>query len=61
MDLQANPAYASESRKTFGAKVNEILYVSFNQDQTCFVCGTESGFRVYSTDPFHLTFRREAK
>jgi len=46
MDLQANP-------------VNEILYVNFNQDNTCFVCGTESGFRVYSTDPFHLTFRRE--
>ncbi|CAE7243988.1 ATG18A [Symbiodinium pilosum] len=46
MDLQANP-------------VNEILYVSFNQDFTCFVCGTESGFRVYSTDPFHLTFRRD--
>ncbi|CAJ1438646.1 unnamed protein product, partial [Effrenium voratum] len=46
MDLQANP-------------VNEILYVSFNQDYTCFVCGTESGFRVYSTDPFHLTFRRD--
>mmetsp|Transcript_49721 Transcript_49721/g.116911 ORF Transcript_49721/g.116911 Transcript_49721/m.116911 type:complete len:410 (-) Transcript_49721:163-1392(-) len=46
MDLQANP-------------VNEILYVSFNQDFTCFVCGTESGFRVYSADPFHLTFRRD--
>ncbi|CAJ1389354.1 unnamed protein product [Effrenium voratum] len=40
-------------------EVNEILYVSFNQDYTCFVCGTESGFRVYSTDPFHLTFRRD--
>ena len=29
------------------------------QDNTCFVCGTEHGFRVYSTDPFNLTFRRE--
>lgn len=46
MDLQANP-------------VNEILYINFNQDNTCFVCGTQSGFRVYSTDPFNLTFRRE--
>lgn len=46
MDLQSNPA-------------NEILYVSFNQDFTCFVCGTKTGFRVYSTDPFHLTFRRD--
>lgn len=46
MDLQLNP-------------VNEILYISFNQDFTCFICGTESGFRVYSTDPFHLTHRRD--
>jgi len=46
MDLQSNP-------------VNEILYISFNQDFTCFVCGTESGFRVYRTDPFRLTHRRD--
>ena len=46
MDLQANP-------------VNEILYINFNQDNTCFVCGTEHGFRVYSSDPFHLIFCRE--
>ncbi|CAE8599360.1 unnamed protein product, partial [Polarella glacialis] len=46
MDLQPNP-------------VNEILYINFNQDFTCFVCGTESGFRVYSTDPFRLTHRRD--
>jgi len=46
MDLQQNP-------------INEILYISFNQDFTCFVCGTESGFRVYSTDPFRLTFSRD--
>lgn len=46
MDLQQNP-------------VNEILYISFNQDYTCFVCGTETGFRVYSTDPFRLTYRRD--
>lgn len=46
MDLQTNP-------------VNELLYISFNQDCTCFVCGTEAGFRVYSSDPFRLTHRRD--
>lgn len=39
--------------------IHEILYVNFNQDFTCFVCGTESGFRVYNTDPFRLTSRRD--
>lgn len=46
MDLQTSP-------------VNEILYVNFNQDYTCFVVGTTNGFRVYSTDPFRLTHRRD--
>jgi len=41
------------------SEANEILYVSFNQDSSCFVCGTETGFRVYSTDPFRLTQRRD--
>mmetsp|Transcript_94939 Transcript_94939/g.238117 ORF Transcript_94939/g.238117 Transcript_94939/m.238117 type:complete len:494 (+) Transcript_94939:232-1713(+) len=46
MDLQATP-------------VNELLYASFNQDFTCFACGTESGFKVFSTDPFRLTRSRD--
>jgi len=46
MDLQTNP-------------INEILCASFNQDHTCFVCGTENGFRLYQTDPFKLTHRRD--
>lgn len=46
LDLQSNP-------------VNEILHVAFNQDSTCFACGTESGFRVYTADPFRLTWSRD--
>lgn len=30
----------------------KILYISFNQDSSCFSVGTEKGFRIYSTLPF---------
>lgn len=46
LDLRAAPA-------------NEVLCVAFNQDCTSFACGTETGIRVYNTDPFGLIFRRD--
>jgi len=39
--------------------LNKILIASFNQDGSCFSIGTESGFKIYSTNPFRENFDRE--
>ena len=35
-----------------------ILYTSFNQDQSCFVCGTQSGFKIFNSFPFKDSYKR---
>ncbi|KAF8102054.1 hypothetical protein N665_0201s0343 [Sinapis alba] len=39
----------------------ELVSVSWNQDYTCFASGTSHGFRIYNSEPFKETFRRELK
>ena len=35
-----------------------LLYISFNQDQSCIVAGTERGFKIFDVHPFKLKFER---
>ena len=39
-------------------KDDGLLYLSLNQDQSCLVVGTETGFRVYDTVPLKLRYQR---
>jgi hypothetical protein len=37
---------------------DDILYIGFNQDQGCFACGTQKGFKIFNSFPFKDTFKR---
>lgn len=38
---------------------DNILFIGFNQDCECFMCGLDSGYRIYNTDPLKENAREE--
>jgi len=36
-----------------------VLFIGFNEDCSCFFCGTNKGFYVYNLNPFRERFHRE--
>ncbi|MCQ2821273.1 MAG: hypothetical protein MJ252_28775 [archaeon] len=38
---------------------SSMLYVTFNQNGTCFAVGTETGFNIYNSYPFKDNFIRD--
>ncbi|KAJ1959854.1 Phosphatidylinositol 3,5-bisphosphate-binding protein [Dipsacomyces acuminosporus] len=39
----------------------DLLHASFNQDYGCFAIGTQTGFRIFNSDPYKEKMRREFK
>lgn len=40
---------------------NDILYISFNQDASCFAFGTQEGFKIYKTYPLNDKYEKKMK
>lgn len=39
--------------------MDNILFIGFNQDCECFMCGLDNGYRIYNTDPLKENARED--
>lgn len=49
-----NPSMSRLSSQGLMNQREEVLYYSFNQDNTCLAVGTKRGFRIFQCHPFDL-------
>lgn len=59
-NLHTDPLHTSPQSPSPSSQLPvSLLHLTFNQDQVCFVAGTDYGLRVYNCDPFCERFRRD--
>ena len=50
-----------EVKKILNDNPTEILYLSFNQDNTCIAIGAENGFKIINVSPFLDLYYKDMK
>lgn len=50
---------STNSGKNGAPSAENIIFVGFNQDCECFMCGVDNGYRIYNTDPLKENAREE--
>ncbi|KAK0591702.1 hypothetical protein LWI29_006611 [Acer saccharum] len=60
-DARASGSIGTPELESGDSEGIELLSVCWNQDYGCFAAGMSSGFRIYNTEPFKETFRRDLK
>ena len=59
IEKSVTPESEESSKNVFPSEVpQKILYISLNNNHTCFAVGTSHGFYIFSVDPLKDRFHR---